>query len=90
MSDTQASGAPPVRFGGTVFAEVRDPNGLNPKVRCVVVLTPHAALVVGYAAGEPGGLDWCLGYQTDNGRGNGHGRHSQQGLVVPRHGHGCQ
>jgi hypothetical protein len=35
---------PPIRYGDIVFAEIPDPNGSNPKVRRVVVLTPDAAI----------------------------------------------
>jgi hypothetical protein len=38
----------PVRFADILFAEVLDPNGRNPKVRRVVVLTPDVALAAGF------------------------------------------
>ncbi len=40
--------SPPIRYADIVFAEIPDPNGMNPKVRRVVVLTPDAALAAGY------------------------------------------
>jgi mRNA-degrading endonuclease toxin of MazEF toxin-antitoxin module len=48
MSDGPANVAQPIQYGDIVFAEVSDPNGLNPKIRRVVVLTPDAALAAGY------------------------------------------
>lgn len=49
MSDGPGNIAPPpIHYGDIVFAEVPDPNGLNPKVRRVVVLTPDAAQAAGY------------------------------------------
>jgi hypothetical protein len=49
MSDGPGNTAPPpIQYGDIVFAEISDPNGLNPKVRRVVVLTPDAALAAGY------------------------------------------
>jgi hypothetical protein len=39
---------PPVRFADIVFAEIPDTNGLNPKVRRAVVLTPDDALAAGF------------------------------------------
>jgi hypothetical protein len=48
MSDGPGNSAPPpIRYGDIVFAEIPDLNGLNPKVRRVVVLTPDAALAAG-------------------------------------------
>ena len=45
MSSEGSAPAPSsIRFGEIVFAEVLDPNGRNPKIRCVVVLTPDDAL----------------------------------------------
>jgi hypothetical protein len=44
MSDGPANVAQPIQYGDIVLAEVSDPNGLNPKIRHVVVLTPDAAL----------------------------------------------
>jgi mRNA-degrading endonuclease toxin of MazEF toxin-antitoxin module len=39
----------PIRFADILFVEdVLDPNGLNPKTRRVVVLTPDDALAAGY------------------------------------------
>ncbi len=37
----------PVRFADILFAEVPDPNGQNPKVRRVVVITPDIELAAG-------------------------------------------
>lgn len=49
MSDGPGNTAPPpMHFADIVFAEISDPNGLNPKVRRVVILTPDAALAIGY------------------------------------------
>ena len=38
----------PIRFADILFAEVRDPNGQNPKTRRVVVLTPDIELSAGF------------------------------------------
>jgi hypothetical protein len=38
----------PIRFADIIFAKILDPNGRNPKTRCVVVLTPDAELVAGF------------------------------------------
>jgi hypothetical protein len=39
----------PIRFADIIFArDVLDPNGQNPKLRRVVVLTPDAALAAGH------------------------------------------
>ncbi len=49
MSDGPGKSAlPPIQYGEIIFAEIPDPNGANPKVRRVVVLTPDAALAAGY------------------------------------------
>jgi hypothetical protein len=37
-----------IRFADILFAEVLDPNGRNPKIRRVVVLTPDNALAAGF------------------------------------------
>ncbi len=46
-SEPTASRFPP-RYADILFAEILDPNGQNPKVRRVVVLTPDDALAAGY------------------------------------------
>ena len=33
------SALPPIQYGDIIFAEIPDPNGANPKVRRLVVLT---------------------------------------------------
>jgi hypothetical protein len=38
----------PIRFADILFAEILDPNGQNPKIRRVVVLTPDLELADGY------------------------------------------
>jgi hypothetical protein len=38
----------PIRFADILFAHVLDPNGQNPKIRRVVVLTPDHALAAGF------------------------------------------
>jgi mRNA-degrading endonuclease toxin of MazEF toxin-antitoxin module len=48
MSDGPGNVAQPIQYGDIVFAEVSHPNGLNPKIRRVVVLTPDTALAAGY------------------------------------------
>jgi mRNA-degrading endonuclease toxin of MazEF toxin-antitoxin module len=49
MSEGGAAGTPfPIRFADIVFAHVLDPNGRNPKIRRVVVLTPDDALAAGF------------------------------------------
>ncbi len=45
---------PPIRYADIVFAEISDPNGLNHKVRRVVVLTPDAALAAGFPVAVAG------------------------------------
>jgi len=35
------------------------------------------------SAGEPGGMGWCLSYETDNGLATAHGRDSQNGASWP-------
>ena len=49
MSDRGAATAQfPIRYADILFAEVFDPNGQNPKIRRVVVLTPNLELAAGY------------------------------------------
>jgi hypothetical protein len=48
MSDGPANVAQTIQYGDIIFAEVSVPNGLNPKIRRVVVLTLDAALAAGY------------------------------------------
>jgi hypothetical protein len=49
MSNVGATPPPfAIRFADILFAEVLDPNGQNPKVRRVVVLTPDLELAAGY------------------------------------------
>jgi hypothetical protein len=38
----------PIRYADIIFADVLDPNGENPKIRRMVVLTPDAALASGF------------------------------------------
>jgi hypothetical protein len=50
MSDEPGNSAGrPIRYADIVFAEIRDPSGLNPKLRRVVILTPDAALTAGHS-----------------------------------------
>jgi mRNA-degrading endonuclease toxin of MazEF toxin-antitoxin module len=49
MSSGTGSGAPAtICYGDILLAEVLDPQGRNPKVRRIVVLTPDAALAAGH------------------------------------------
>lgn len=49
MSDEGTAVVPfPIRYADILFAEIFDPNGRNPKVRRVVVLTPDLALAAGF------------------------------------------
>ena len=49
MSSGGAATVPfPVGYADILFAHVPDPNGQNPKIRRVVVLTPDRALPAGY------------------------------------------
>jgi hypothetical protein len=50
MSSGVAATVPfPVRHADILFAHIPDPNGQNPKIRRVLVLTPDRALAAGYA-----------------------------------------
>ena len=64
----------PIRFADILFARILDPNGQNPKVRRVVVLTPDSALATGapiVVAGVTTSATYTCTVRATNGRGAG-------------------